>query len=66
MSGLKMKYFVLKPEGDDVFAQASRVGMRAYARQLENKDPQYAAEIRKWADDEMKKTSTWQESEDGV
>jgi hypothetical protein len=31
MNGLLMKYFVLKPAGDDRYAAASRKAMRAYA-----------------------------------
>ena len=32
--GLEMKYFVLKPEGDTVHAEASREAMRTYAEVL--------------------------------
>lgn len=31
MDGLKMKYFVLKPAGDDAYAKASRAAMNRYA-----------------------------------
>lgn len=48
--GLKMKYFVLKPEGDDVHAKASRAAMRRYAQIMEEANPTLAAEVRDWAD----------------
>lgn len=51
--GLLMKYFVLKPKGVDVYAQASRRAMRSYATLIETDNPQFAAELRKWADDEF-------------
>lgn len=31
MDGLMMKYFVLKPRGNDAYAAASRAAMHAYA-----------------------------------
>lgn len=52
MDGLMMKYFVLKPRGEDVFAKASRVAMRAYAKTIANDSPKFAAEVREWADRE--------------
>lgn len=52
MTGLKMKYFVLKPEGDDRYATASREAMREYARSIKNYNPTLAIEIIKWADSE--------------
>lgn len=54
MSGLFMKYFVLKPAGDDVYAKASRKAMRAYAWMLksETEDTEinaFADELLAWA-----------------
>jgi len=51
-SGLKMKYFVLKPEGNDEYARASRVAMRAYATSIKMIDPELTKNLRDWADKE--------------
>ncbi len=53
MSGLEMKYFVLKPKGTDVYARASRKAMRAYARLVRSENPDLANELDEWADREM-------------
>ena len=50
MSGLLMKYFVLKPEGDDAYAQASRKALRAYAGMIITENPDLADDLREWAD----------------
>ena len=50
-----MKYFVLKPSSkraNDPYAQASRIAMRAYAKHIEQVNPEFADEIRSWADRE--------------
>lgn len=54
-NGLMMKYFVLKPAGTDIYAQASRRAMRSYAALIESDNQQFADELRKWADDEFAK-----------
>jgi len=46
-----MKYFVLKPKGDDIYAKASRQAMRSYAQQINKENPELADELREWADD---------------
>jgi len=53
MEGLKMKYFVLKPKGNDVYAEASRKALRAYASMIEHINPVFCNELRDWADNEM-------------
>lgn len=53
--GLLMKYFVLKPRGMDWHANASRVAMRAYAEAIKGHEPQLAAELLAWADEESSK-----------
>lgn len=56
MSGLKMKYFVLKPRGhlpDDPYAKASRMALRAYARTIEEVDEDLAKDLYEWAHDEL-------------
>lgn len=50
MSGLKMKYFVLKPKGNDIYAEASRTAMRTYARVIEDENPELSRDLREWAD----------------
>ena len=51
MDGLLMKYFVLKPAGDDMHARASRAAMRTYALALKQDDAEndkFADEILDW------------------
>ena len=52
MDGLLMKYFVLKPKGEDAYADASRRAMRAYARRIHRENPELADQLRDWADSE--------------
>ena len=52
MSGLMMKYFVLKPAGGDAYSKASRAAMRAYATQIREENPELCTELREWADRE--------------
>ena len=58
--GLLMKYFVLKPKGNDIYAEASRKAMRAYAAHIIGENEQFANELRAWADGE---TSELQEEQ---
>ena len=53
MAGLVMKYFVLKPHGNDVYAAASRRAMRAYASHVLPENEELAKELRDWADREQ-------------
>lgn len=52
MPGLIMKYFVLKPAGDDKYAKASRMAMRKYAEVIAEENLEFATEIRNWCDRE--------------
>lgn len=52
MEGLKLKYFVLKPEGTNLHAQACREAMRTYACIIEQENPLFAQEIIEWVDHE--------------
>ena len=52
MDGLKMKYFVLKPTGDNPYSVASRQAMYSYARSIASENPSLAKELREWADTE--------------
>lgn len=47
--GLKMKYFILKPEGDSNHAKASRIAMMVYADEIEEENPVLAKELRAWS-----------------
>ena len=47
-NGLFMKYFVLKPKGDDIYSVASRKAMQIYANTIMGKDPHFAQDIRDW------------------
>ena len=46
--GLKMKYFVVKPRGDDEYAHASRAALLAYASAIQHTSPQLAEDLREW------------------
>jgi hypothetical protein len=48
MEGLIMKYFVLKPKGNDIYAKASREAMKAYAFMIKNENEQFAKELLDW------------------
>lgn len=50
--GLQMKYFVLKPKGNDPYAMASRAGMRQYAKSILEENPALAKDLRDWTDRE--------------
>jgi hypothetical protein len=52
MTGLEMKYFVLKPKGSDIYAQASRRAMRHYAKLIRQANPNLAEELEAWAERE--------------
>ena len=56
MTGLEMRYFVLKPKGDDVHAIASRNAMRAYANYIHFSNPKLASDLEAWADRETAAT----------
>jgi hypothetical protein len=52
IAGLMMKYFVLKPKGDHVYAKASRMAMTKYADVVSKENPELAAELREWSNQE--------------
>jgi len=49
MPGLLMKYFVLKPKGNDPYAKASREALLKYAEFIEGENPEMASDLRHWA-----------------
>ena len=54
MSGLEMKYFVLKLKGDNIYAEASRLAMRKYAVTIMDEDKEFALVITEWVKKEDK------------
>ena len=52
MEGLKMKYFVLKPAGNDIYAKASRDAMIAYAKTIKEENPKLSGELMVWVSEE--------------
>lgn len=56
MPGLQMKYFVLKPSGDDIYAEASRQAMDLYAAIIEDCDPSLCDALRSWVGEEFDNT----------
>ncbi len=52
MNDLRMKYFVFKPKGDDAYAEASRMAIRAYAHSIGDEIPELRDELLQWVDDE--------------
>lgn len=50
-----MKYFVLKPEGTDPYAKASREALVAYAESIKTHDPGLAEELWRWVDSSLTK-----------
>jgi len=48
MQGLRMKYFVLKPEGVDEYAKASRKALAAYSNAIRDTNPVLASDLVLW------------------
>lgn len=46
--GIKMKYFVLKPEGDNAYAKASRTAMQAYSNAIAKENPELSDDLMQW------------------
>ena len=49
MSGIEMKYFVLKPKGENIYAEASRKALIAYAETIEDENPEMAQALIEWS-----------------
>lgn len=64
MSGLQMKYFVLKPTGEDAYARASRMAMIAYARSIKEENKELYQELIDWVCNIHEKEETIVLSED--
>ena len=52
MSGLLMKYFVVKPVGDTPYAEASRCAIEAYAGRILNENKELSDDLYRWCRDE--------------
>jgi len=48
MEGLQMKYFVLSPNKDDAYGQASREALLSYASAIEGTNPTLTSDLRRW------------------
>ena len=48
MTGLLMKYFVLKPKGKDAYAIASQEAILEYALHIDQENSELADELRSW------------------
>ena len=48
MEGLQMKYFVVSPNKDDAYGQASREALLAYASAIEAENPHLCSDLRRW------------------
>ena len=59
MTGLHMKYFMLKPAGDDLYAVASRAATLAYANIIRSTNPVLAKELESWVIDEENNANEW-------
>ena len=46
---LEMKYFVLKPRGNNVYARASRMAMREYAMRISKENESLSEDLFAWA-----------------
>jgi hypothetical protein len=53
MEGLTMKYFVVKPEGRDEYAKASRAAMMAYATAINKHNKELANSLWGWVEREQ-------------
>ena len=50
---LEMKYFVLKPKGDNPYAAASRIAMKAYAEAIIDENALLYNDLEQWRLDEQ-------------
>ena len=63
---LEMKYFVLKPRGNNLYAAASRLAMDAYAHVIQDTDHELANSLKTWVYNERQKaTKDLEKTNDG-
>lgn len=53
--GLQMKYFVLKPRGNDEYAKAAREALKTYAGVIALENPELSNDLMEWVNDEVVK-----------
>lgn len=56
--GLVMKYFVLNPNKDDYYGEASRQAILTYAGVINHTNPVLARELRAWVEEIRKRIMT--------
>ena len=52
MSGLQLRYFILKPKGRSMYAQASREALKAYAEAIELENKELSEDLNAWVERE--------------
>jgi len=57
MDGLMMKYFVLKPKGNNPYARASRMAMRVYADHIRSTNPELCYNLNEWVNREQEEAN---------
>ena len=59
MTGLQLKYFVLKPKGafDDPYAKASRAALKLYADLIADENQQLCYDVHQWVIKEQGKAN---------
>lgn len=63
MSGLELRYFVLKPKGNNIHAYASRAAMKIYASIVESENPEFAQDLFNWVNSEEAKAGLERKSD---
>ena len=51
MEGLIMKYFVVKPRSSDIYGEASRRAMLAYAHTIKDENPEMSTQLKDWVNE---------------
>ena len=67
MEGLQMKYFVLNPKSkffSDVYAEASRLAMLRYAKEISKIDQQFADDLVEWVHKEVAELDKWRKEKE--
>lgn len=50
MSGLELRYFILKPGAEGRHGMASRAALRTYLRVMAPENPELAKDLKEWVD----------------
>lgn len=62
MTGLEMRYFILKPLGNTAYHKASRAAMRKYANMIREENPKMAEDLDTWHEREWIKNLNYEEN----